>query len=70
MPLFEIEIKSLLGTKDQADLLIEKLKNTDPDLQILGSHSQLNHYFTGGDLMLLRQTRLELRQLDIELQDL
>ena len=53
MTLFEIEIKSLLGTKDQADLLIEKLKNTDPDLQILGSHSQLNHYFTGGDLKLL-----------------
>ena len=53
MPLFEIEIKSLLGTKDQADLLIEKLKNTDPNLQILGRHSQLNHYFTGGDLKLL-----------------
>lgn len=53
MPSFEIEIKSLLGTKDQADALIENLKANDPGLQVLGTHSQLNHYFEGGDLILL-----------------
>ncbi len=53
MPSFEIEIKSLLGTKDQADALIENLKANDPGLQVLGTHSQLNHYFEGGDLTLL-----------------
>lgn len=47
---YEIEIKSLLGGKDKADALVEKMKAKDPNLQVLGSHKQLNHYFTGGNL--------------------
>ena len=47
---YEIEIKSLLGGKEKADALVEKMKVKDPSLQILGSHKQLNHYFVGGNL--------------------
>ena len=59
---FEIEIKSLLGSKEKADELVTKLKQQDPNLQILGAHKQLNHYFVptpsgtglvGGDLKTL-----------------
>lgn len=47
---YEIEIKSLLGGKEKADELIEKMKAKDPAFKILGSHKQLNHYFVGGKL--------------------
>lgn len=47
---YEIEIKSLLGDKKQADLLIEKMKQSGSTLTIMGSHKQLNHYFIGGNL--------------------
>lgn len=50
---FEIEIKSLLGGKEKADELVAKMKAKDPELKIIGSHKQLNHYFIGGDLSLL-----------------
>lgn len=42
---YEIEIKSLLGNKENADRLLEKMRAFDPAMQILGSHKQLNHYF-------------------------
>ena len=47
---YEIEIKSLLGTKENADILVGNMKAKDPGFQELGSHKQLNHYFQGGDL--------------------
>lgn len=47
---YEIEIKSLLDSKKKADDLIERMKRQDPNLKILGSHKQLNHYFIGGNL--------------------
>lgn len=47
---YEIEIKSLLGGKEKADALVEKMKAKDSGLKTLGSHKQLNHYFTSGDL--------------------
>lgn len=59
---YEIEIKSLLGSKAKADELVAKMKKQDPNLKILGSHKQLNHYFVptpagtgqaGGDLQSL-----------------
>ena len=50
---YEIEIKSLLGGKEKADALVEKMKLKDPDLKTVGSHKQLNHYFVGGDLKAL-----------------
>jgi len=49
---YEIEIKSLLGNKENAERLTKKMKEKDPSLQVIGSHKQLNHYFipAGGDL--------------------
>lgn len=46
---YEVEIKSLLGHKENADKLMDKLK-ADPSFHSLGAHKQLNHYFVGGDL--------------------
>ena len=42
---YEIEIKSLLGSKEKADELLGKMKEIDPSLVEVGSHKQLNHYF-------------------------
>jgi adenylate cyclase class IV len=50
MSQYEIEIKSLLGTKDAADALVEKMKTTDSELKEIGRNAQLNHYFTGGEI--------------------
>lgn len=47
---YEIEIKSLLGGKEKADELKQKMKAADPQFVEIGSHKQLNHYFVGGDL--------------------
>jgi predicted adenylyl cyclase CyaB len=47
---YEIEIKSLLGSEENAKQLVEKMKQKDSNLQTLGSHKQLNHYFEKGDL--------------------
>jgi len=49
--MFEVEIKSLLGGKDMADSLRDKL--TSPDTlgaKLSSVHKQLNHYFEGGDI--------------------
>jgi len=45
---FEIEIKSLLGSAENADVLRKKLLQKS-DCVKTGGNSQLNHYFTGGD---------------------
>lgn len=42
---YEVEIKSLLGSKDRADGLIEQLKKNDKNLKIVAEGKQLNHYF-------------------------
>lgn len=47
---FEIEIKSLLGDKAEADALVEKMQKTDKNLVTEPTHRQLNHYFEGGNL--------------------
>ena len=47
---YEIEIKSLLGDKERADFLKHRMKQLDPDVVYTGKHTQLNHYFVGGDL--------------------
>jgi adenylate cyclase class IV len=44
---YEVEIKCLLGVKENADRLREKMKAMDPELKELGAHRQLNHYFEG-----------------------
>lgn len=47
---YEIEIKSLLGNKDAAEALKQKMKAADSAFVEHGSHKQLNHYFVGGNL--------------------
>lgn len=49
MQQYEVEIKSLLGVKENADKLLEKLRE-DSSFESHGQHRQLNHYFTDGDL--------------------
>ncbi len=49
--MFEIEIKSLLGSKERADELRTRLFTLFPDLKTLPPHKQKNHYFSiTGDL--------------------
>gem|GEM_PF-4462829 len=42
---YEVEIKTLLGSKENADNFIESLKNSVEKLEEKGTNSQLNHYF-------------------------
>lgn len=56
---FEIEIKSLLGSKEKADELLSKLKQLDPKLQEIHPHKQLNHYFINPEKISLTE---ELKQ--------
>lgn len=50
---YEIEIKSLLGEKDAAEALKEKLCALDPETACISTNKQLNHYFEGGDMAAL-----------------
>lgn len=52
---YEIEIKSLLGSKEAADTLKAKLWEHDPELTLTSTNKQLNHYFEGGDIGALYQ---------------
>jgi adenylate cyclase class IV len=47
MARFEIEIKTLLGAKENADTFRAKLAALPVPAVLKGKHSQLNHYFTG-----------------------
>ena len=42
---YEVEIKSLLGSKDRADALKQNLAKAYPDMKLVGTGKQLNHYF-------------------------
>ncbi|MES2994448.1 MAG: CYTH domain-containing protein [Patescibacteria group bacterium] len=46
---YEIEIKSLLGTEENADKLRSSLKELDSTCALIATSTQLNHYFEGGD---------------------
>lgn len=50
MSSYEIEIKSLLGEKEHADALVQRLHEHDADTKLVDENSQLNHYFHGGDM--------------------
>lgn len=50
---YEIEIKSLLGEKEAAEALKEKLCTLDPETACVSTNKQLNHYFEGGDMATL-----------------
>lgn len=47
--MYEIEIKSLLGTKEEADRLLDALKAHDEHVREVDANTQLNHYFIAGD---------------------
>ncbi len=54
---YEVEIKSLLGEKANADALKARLTERFPELIQKGKHAHLNHYFiTPTDLSLLQQS--------------
>jgi adenylate cyclase class IV len=42
---YEVEIKSLLGSKEKADKLKENLQKVFPDTKLVSKGKQLNHYF-------------------------
>jgi len=46
---YEIEIKSLLGTKEKAEAFKKRLKEIDPKTSLFAESKQLNHYFMHGD---------------------
>ena len=52
---YEIEIKSLLGPKEKADSLRERI-TSNPSSSLIGRSKQLNHYFKGGSLERLAST--------------
>ncbi len=47
---FEIEIKSLLGEKERAEALIQKMQQLDAGCDCVSRNVQLNHYFEGGNI--------------------
>ncbi len=53
---YEVEVKCLLGTKEAADALRARLQEVDPACSMKSSHTQLNHYFEGGDIATLVAT--------------
>jgi len=48
---YEIEIKSLLGAKENAEALRAKMCEFDPACACVSTNTQLNHYFKDGELM-------------------
>jgi predicted adenylyl cyclase CyaB len=55
---YEIEIKSLLGEKRNAEALVKKMSELDPTSACVAKSKQLNHYFQGGDVeTLLEKTK-------------
>lgn len=50
MSQYEIEIKTLLGEKENADALKTLMCALDPACTMVSQNSQLNHYFTDGNL--------------------
>jgi adenylate cyclase class IV len=53
MQKYEVEVKSLLGSSEQADKLRSALKAADPKCSLVSQSKQLNHYFDGGVLQAL-----------------
>lgn len=53
MARYEVEIKSLLGDKENADALKAKMRALDPDCARVSQNKQINHYFKDGDIRTL-----------------
>lgn len=58
MASYEIEIKSLLGTKENVERLKAKLEAYPLPFSFVSENRQLNHYFTGGEAPRLMKTIL------------
>ena len=57
--MYEIEIKSLLGTAQSAQTLRENLVKVDSSTSLISKHKQLNHYFIDGDINLLYKNTID-----------
>lgn len=55
MTTFEVEIKSLLGSEESAEVLRARMRQVDPEVKLLSRNKQLNHYFTDGDMSKLAE---------------
>lgn len=55
MQSYEVEVKSLLGSPEQAHLLRQKMLEVDPEARLVSRNMQLNHYFIDGDLAALAE---------------
>lgn len=53
---YEVEIKSLLGSKERAEQVRAAMQKADPACVLTSRNKQLNHYFDGGRLESLEQT--------------
>lgn len=51
----EVEIKSLLQTKEAVESLISRMRGIDKNFTLTGKNKQLNHYFTSGNFNKLHQ---------------
>jgi adenylate cyclase class IV len=45
--MYEIEIKTLLGTRENVHTLLQNMSKLDPTYTHIGTQTQLNHYFVG-----------------------
>lgn len=52
---YEIEIKTLLGSKQKSDELLAEVTRRDPATKLVSEQKQLNHYYHGGNLAKLAQ---------------
>lgn len=59
MQTYEVEIKSLLGSPENAQKVRDAIKQADPSCTILSHNKQLNHYFIGGELPNLAEVARE-----------
>ncbi|MDP3965703.1 MAG: CYTH domain-containing protein [bacterium] len=53
---YEVEIKSLLGSKERADEVRAAMKKADTACALTSRNKQLNHYFSDGQLNALEKT--------------
>lgn len=53
---YEVEVKSLLGEKTNADALKARMCELDPACACVAENKQLNHYFEGGEITKLYET--------------
>ncbi len=58
--MYEIEIKSLLGSSENASSLRKKLTALDSNATLVSQNKQLNHYFIGADIDVLHEKTAEL----------